>query len=513
MGQARYAGPVAFLAGAAVMVAEVGIVRLAAPVLGASQPVWATVVAAVLLGLALGNALGGAWAAGGPDARTKRLASLLLLAGGAGLGALPFVLAPALGLVAQKGAAGPVAALLLLGVAAALPVFPLGALTPLVVRAASERLEDVGPATGRLQALSTAGALAGTLGSTFLLTPALGSTRTFAATGAALVLAGAMLGGGRSRALALLGAAFFLPPSVPARPGETLLAHVESPYATWDVTRDERGVVRLLADDGSTVQSYLDPRGELQGGSWPLLAAAPLLAGKGPKDPSRVALVGLAGGTVAREIALAFPGARITAFEIDPAALALARAEFDLPRERLLVETRDGRLGLRDSGGGFDAIVLDAYRTAYVPPHLVSREFLELAKARLAPGGVVLMNLLSAKRWRPLGGSATCADEGPLVNACAATARSVFGRVYLLDARNGLNTILVATDRPLDPVELARAPASLEATRPSLARYLATSLPGLHEAPVTGDSVLTDDCSPVEWLSHRLAIERLAGKP
>src|SRR5581483_4059926 len=101
----------------------------------------------------------------------------------------------------------------------------------------------------------------------------------------------------------------------------------------------------------------------LQGGSWPLLAAAPLLAGETRDDESRVALVGLAGGTVARELLLA------------------------LPRARVAVEARDGRIALAEATSSFDAVVVDAYRGAYVPPHLVTREFFALARSRLAPGG------------------------------------------------------------------------------------------------------------------------------
>ena len=38
-------------------------------------------------------------------------------------------------------------------------------------------------------------------------------------------------------------------------------------------------------------------------------------------------------------------------------------------------------------------IVLDAYRQPYIPFYLATREFFELARDRLAPGGVVIVNV------------------------------------------------------------------------------------------------------------------------
>ena len=43
--------------------------------------------------------------------------------------------------------------------------------------------------------------------------------------------------------------------------------------------------------------------------------------------------------------------------------------------------------------GGYDAIMIDAYRQPYIPFYLATREFFELARERLAPGGVVLINV------------------------------------------------------------------------------------------------------------------------
>ena len=59
----------------------------------------------------------------------------------------------------------------------------------------------------------------------------------------------------------------------------------------------------------------------------------------------------------------------------------------------LTVHDEDARPWLRDSEGGYDVIVLDAYRQPYIPFYLATREFFELARDRLAPGGLVIVNV------------------------------------------------------------------------------------------------------------------------
>lgn len=490
----------AALAGAGGLVVEVGAVRLAAPVLGASQPVWACAIAGVLLLLAVGNELGGRWAAAGG---WRRRAGWALLAAGILVAGLPWALRALLPWALELGGVG-----LALGVFALLagaPALPLGALAPLLVRSCSGSLEEVGRAAGRVQAAGTAGALAGALGATFLLAPALGSWRMFALLGLALALAGGWLLGRRAAAAALLLAPLAgLAPEDPLPPwarGHARVAALESAYGRWQLVEDPAGVRWLLTDDGVTAQSYHDPAGALRVGSWPLLAGAPLLAEPAAADaPRRMLLIGLAGGTVPALALPAQPRLVIESSELDGAVVALAREQMALPRKRLRVVIGDGRQQLQAAEGGLCAVVVDAYRSAYVPPQLVSREFVALARARLAPGGVLVQNLLGAG----------AAGDGPLVAACAATARAVFRFVYLLDVGNGLNVLLIACDHPLELARLEARAAALP-DRP-LARALIRGWRRLRPAPASGGQLLTDDRAPVAWLTHRLALARMRGR-
>ncbi len=52
----------------------------------------------------------------------------------------------------------------------------------------------------------------------------------------------------------------------------------------------------------------------------------------------------------------------------------------------LAIHNDDARPWLRDSPGGYDVIVLDAYRQPYIPFYLATREFFELVRDRACAG-------------------------------------------------------------------------------------------------------------------------------
>ena len=106
----------------------------------------------------------------------------------------------------------------------------------------------------------------------------------------------------------------------------------------------------------------------------------------------RVLVVGAGGFTFGRGRA----GDVETRFvDVDP-ALGIVGEEFLAPAERAgTFVVADGRAYLLGDEGGWDAILLDAYadQTA-IPGHLYTREFLELARNRLGPGGTLYMNVV-----------------------------------------------------------------------------------------------------------------------
>ena len=53
----------------------------------------------------------------------------------------------------------------------------------------------------------------------------------------------------------------------------------------------------------------------------------------------------------------------------------------------------DARPFLRSTDERYDLIVVDAYHQPYVPFYLATREFFALVRERLAPGGIVALNV------------------------------------------------------------------------------------------------------------------------
>jgi hypothetical protein len=112
---------------------------------------------------------------------------------------------------------------------------------------------------------------------------------------------------------------------------------------------------------------------------------------------SHVAILGLGAGTLA---SFARPGEKWTFFEIDPIVAEIAGDSRyftylrDSRAESVDVVLGDARLRLREAPDRiFGLIVLDAFSSDSLPVHLLSREAIELYRAKLAPHGVVAFNL------------------------------------------------------------------------------------------------------------------------
>jgi len=111
-------------------------------------------------------------------------------------------------------------------------------------------------------------------------------------------------------------------------------------------------------------------------------------------DPGHVAVVGLGGGSIVKYCYRQLPRARVTAVEINPHVVAL-RDEFCVPRDddRLTIIEGDGAAFVAGRDGDLDALLVDAYDRDGIAPTLASRAFVENARASLAPGGVLVLNL------------------------------------------------------------------------------------------------------------------------
>ncbi len=215
---------------------------------------------------------------------------------------------------------------------------------------------------------------------------------------------------------------------------------------------------------------------------------------------TNVLMIGLGGASTQRMFEHDYPGVEIETAEIDPAVVRVAKDYFYLQesaRQRVSVE--DGRVFLRRTRKQFDAILVDAYSEnrygAFIPQHLVTREFFALAASHLSTNGVLAYNVMgSLDGW-----------QADLLGSVYKTLKTVFPQVYLFPCRSSMNVVFIATKAPeRTDLTLLRSRADY------LVREGRVKLPSFRErlnafrpyAPATAAKapLLTDDFAPLEGL-------------
>ncbi len=480
-----------FTVGAGTLGSEIAAARLLAPWFGASTIVWANTIAIVLVALSIGYAIGGRYA--DRDPRPAGLARIVLIAA-ALLAIVPFVSGPFLrqsvNAVENLSAATFLGSLVGVGVLIAIPLVLLGMVSPYAVRLEVDAVVDAGRTAGRLSAIATVGALTGTFLASLLLIPVVGTRRTFLIFAAAMALA-ALPHLVRGRWAASLVPAVIL--GLIALPTGTLKSTVdagdrviwerETDYQYARVIESEEGRRTLELNEGHAVHSVYTPGEYLPGSYWDEMFVLALAGRK--SAPDSVAILGNAAGTISRALGHYYPRTEVHGVELDGEITEVGRELFDMGGPQLTTYTADARPWLEGTDERFDVIMVDAYRQPYIPFYLTTREFFELAKSRLNPGGVVIVNV-----GHPEG------SDG-LEKVLAATMAEQFGRESV--RRNPVRTtttVLIGTTST-DPAARLRA-AALDA--PADVAPIARAAAARLEPSLGGGSVYTDDKAPVEWL-------------
>ncbi len=485
----RYLYVLVFVVGTASLGAEIAAARLMAPFFGASTIVWANTIGVVLVALSIGYWLGGRFADRRPELRSL---CLVVLAAGVLLAVVPLIARPffdlsvdALDEVEAGAFVGSLAAVLFL---IAIPVILLGTCAPWALRLAVEDVEHTGRTSGRLYAISTVGSLTGTMLAALVLIPFAGTQRTFLAFALALALVAVIGLGWRYVVvpIALAGAIALPVGTVKATDAGRVLYEEESEHQYIRVLERDDGDRVLELNEGQAVHSILPARGFLTADYWDSFLVLPFTTGDRP--PRRIAILGNAAGTVAREYGRFWPRTHVDGVEIDDELTEVGYRYFDMgSNANLTVYDEDARPWLRDSDGGYDLIVVDAYRQPYIPFYLATKEFFELVRDRLAPGGVVVVNV----------GHPEGSDE--IERVLGRTMAEVFPTV-LRDPAEQTNTLLLGSEAPASAARLAAAARTrMHGNLRKLALIDAARL----SSRLPGGSVYTDDRAPVEWLVDR----------
>lgn len=485
-----------FVGGAASLGGEIAAARLMAPWFGDSTLIWANTIGIVLVALSVGYWLGGKLADRDPDLRHL---AYIILAAASLFALLPFVARPflrvsvdALNSVSAGAFVGSLVAVLVL---LAVPMLLLGTISPYVVKLAIRSVDEAGRVTGRLYAISTLGSLFGTFVSSLVLIPFLGTRRTFLLFALALAIVATIALGRRFAPAPILIAVLLALPvgTVKAVENGKVIWEKETLYQYAVVIEDDDGERRLELNEGQAVHSVYEPGRWITGNYWDEFLTLPFAARPDARPLRSVAILGNAAGTVARQYGHYFPETQVDGVEIDGELNEIARSLFDLntrdaPNVRL--HTADGRPWLRASDERFDAIFVDAYRQPYVPFHLATREFFQLVKEHLNPGGVVLVNIGHPE-------TSTALEE-----VLTTTMADVFSTV-VRDPSQDVNTIAMATDARVSPAALRAAVPDLHRDLQPIARATADRI----GPRLDGGRVYTDDVAPVEWLIDASIVE------
>jgi spermidine synthase len=496
-----------FISGMASMSLEMSASRLLAPFFGTSLFVWANLIGLVLIYLSVGYFVGGRLADRFPS---QRLLSALTALAALWTGLIPFISHPVLefsvrGLDTANASIfyGSLLAVILLF---ALPVTLLGVVSPFAVRLSVERLGSTGRSAGSLYALSTAGSILGTFLPVLLLIPAWGVRRTLLAV--CVILLAASLWGLRPRlriAASIPGVVLLVPLLLPQiaplgmlKPEPELIYEQESLYNYIQVVREGDGTLELVLNEGHAIHSVYNPDRILTGWYWDYFLAAPYFnAGAAAGQVHRVAIIGLAGGTIARQFTAVYGPVPIDGVEIDPAIVSVGQRFFHMTEPNLHVYEEDGRTFTRVTRQTYDVVAIDAFQQPYIPFQLTTKEFFEEIRAHLSPTGVVCLN------------TGHTHTDYRLVQAFVNTLSQVFPSVYIFNVPGTFNTEVMATMAPTSLRTFQDNLTALQQNAPDslMSTVAAEVLPVAQTAHAQpGGIVFTDDRAPIEQLTDQLLL-------
>lgn len=170
--------------------------------------------------------------------------------------------------------------------------------------------------------------------------------------------------------------------------------------------------------------------------------------------PVRALHLGGGAWTLARYVAATRPGSAQQVVELDGELAELVGSRLPADDSGLTVVVGDARAVLAGiPAASADLVVVDVFSGARTPAHVTSVEFVRQAAAVLAPDGIYVANVADGATL-------------PFARTQVAAAAEVFDHVALIVAGDVLhgrrfgNLVLLAADRPLPMVELARRVAA-----------------------------------------------------
>lgn len=484
----------ALVCGATVMVVEVLGSRVIGPFFGASLYVWTSLITVTLVALAAGYGGGGILS----DRSKNSIDWLYALIGLAGIFILlvPLMKISVIKLVLPLGLrlGSLVSAGLLFGPALLL----LGMVSPIIVRIAVQETSSIGRTVGLFSSVSTVGSFIGTVCTGFILIAYFNVDRIFIVLGGGLLLLSVVYAVLYRRLLfciPLLILPFFVPEAGAMksmlRPSGTRVSRVffkDSFYGNMQVLEYSYGTNRtreLVVD--ATIQGGIDTASGASVYEYSyFLQFIPRIINPGGKE---CLVIGLGAGVV--PMWFEKQGVRTDVVDIDPLVFDVARRFFSFNVSgKSIVE--DARYFLNSTAKRYDYIILDVFNGDNTPFHVLSKEALTTVRQRLAPGGVLGINI-----WGNLQGNTY------MTASIIQTLKEVFRTV---DIYPGFvpsaswwhgNLELFAYDRP--PVTISAAQLAGYEVHPLAGNVRGMMLKKFEFPPDTRAITLTDGYNPIDF--------------
>jgi MFS family permease len=482
-----FAGFLVLFSAAVVLVSEIVAARVIAPYVGITLETFSAVIGCVLAGISLGAWLGGVLSDRIPP---RLMLGPVFVVGGLLLVASPFIVR---NMGPNATASNPMSALNLAVAAFFLPSVVLSTVSPAAVKMLGQGRPNLGLVAGGLSAIGTAGALLGNFGAGFVLVGEFRTDQILIISGAACIVLGGLV--------AMLNHSGVLGRAIPvgviviglAMTGVDgrLPCDAETKYVCLNIT--EEAPQQFLISSNIYSSSFTDVANptnlrfayakDVAG----IVAADPTPQGTAPS----FGYVGGGGYTLPLYFDAVYPGAGHEVFEIDEELVEEVDDALQVPGllDRFPTTIGDARVELATAEpAAFDIIVGDAFAGISVPWHLTTREFLEVIRSRLAPGGLYVMNIIDY-------------DDYALARAEARTIEEVFGEVMIVarpdvladTGDEGANIILVGG------AELPSRDAVVQAVA-AQGSGSAVSDEATVAAFTAGAELLTDDFAPVDQL-------------
>jgi len=382
------------------MAAELLGAKMLAPYFGSSLYVWATVLAITLGGLAVGYFLGGIL-----SYKSKNSLALfyVLIAAATFTILMPFTSKVILWLVGSHSLIPSVivsATCILFP-----PVFMMGMVSPLIIRAITNDLNESGKAAGAIYAISTVGGIIATFAFGFWIIPSFGLTLPCIITGLTLGFIPAIIIIKKKQIAKSIGFFLLCSWAISAASFNSNSSNIKVLYNTegllgqvmvLDYPRYKDtsivGTSRWLFVNriSQTMYDSLANENEQEEKYFTYVYRIGEFADSLPKN-AKVLLLGLGGGSIAKT--LSNKGLSVDVCELDKRIAYVAKKYFYLNNDvRITVD--DARHYIKNCNKKYDLIIFDTFKGEDPPNHVFTIESLEETKNLLTSNGHIFVNSL-----------------------------------------------------------------------------------------------------------------------